>query len=544
MPKPQTFLGEEQLPANLGIQAQASNSDLARLGSLLTNVNMSYKSRNREQTKMTGPTSSYGVVIIDDQKQVKLMNPAAQAYLAQLTEADIDDVLNYLGQQVVDQLLTPPTEGQATHEIILAGPPRQVFEVMAQSLGPDPPVNGWVLIIQDVTTLQSRQVQQLRPERLDAVGQLAAGTAHYFNNILTSIIGFAELLVGDPDISPTAQQDLGRIIQEGERGARLVRQILDFAGKSTTNKQFLDLAIFLPKLIKSLHATLSPNVRIEWEIEPDREEFGVYADPAQMRQVLINLVTNAYEAMPAGGLLQFRLFTLTLKPDQPASWFTPSSGELEYTMPLNWVALSITDTGVGIPSDRVAFIFDPFFTTKEIGQGLGLGLAQAYGLIKQHQGHIDVNSQVGAGTTLTIYLPWLSSVTASTSTQDIPRGHGETILVVDEEAAVLDVVKNILEYLDYHVLTVSSATQALEVYKQRQDEIVLVLTELDLPDIEGIVLAQILIEIKVTKIVALANYISPTEADKLRQQGLIVDWLRKPIGLKNLADVVGKALQK
>lgn len=493
---------------------------------------------------MAGPTYNYGIVIIDDQKQVKLMNPAAQEYLAQLTEADIDDGLNHLGPHPIDQLLAPPAEGKAAHEIILAGPPRQVFEVMAQSLGSDAPINGWVLIIQDVTATRSRQVQQLRQERLDAVGQLAAGTAHYFNNILTSIIGFAELLSGDPDISPAAQQDLGRIIQEGERGARLVRQILDFAGKSTMNKQRLDLATFLPDLIKSPPCSPPSNVRLQWEIEPDREDFCVYADPTQIQQVLTNLITNAYEAMPAGGLLQLRLFTLTLKPDEAAPLFTSSSGELEHTTPLNWVALSITDTGVGIPSDRIAFIFDPFFTTKEIGQGLGLGLAQAYGLIKQHQGHIHVDSQVGAGTTLTLYLPWLAPVTSSASTQNIPRGQGETILVVDDESAVLDVVKNILEYLDYQVLTVSSGTRALEVYKQLQDEIVLVLTELDLPDMDGIVLAQILIGIKATKIVVLTNYISQAEADKLMQQGIIIDWLRKPISLKNLAEVVDKALQQ
>ncbi len=246
-----------------------------------------------------------------------------------------------------------------------------------------------------LTELKATQQQVLEQERLTAVGQLAAGIAHDFNNLLTGIIGFAELLQLDPAIPETARADLARIVKQGQRGAHLIRQILDFSRKSIRQPHPLDLVSFLKEAATSLEPTLPQNIHLLLAIDP--HELPIKADPAQLQQLLTNLVLNARDALPNGGHLKLGLSRLTLEPGQP-----PPHPELP---PGQWALLSVSDTGLGIPAEIQPRIFEPFFTTKEPGQGTGLGLAQVYGIVKQHDGYLDLTSQPGRGTTVTIYLP-------------------------------------------------------------------------------------------------------------------------------------------
>ncbi|MCB9078582.1 MAG: PAS domain S-box protein [Anaerolineaceae bacterium] len=253
-----------------------------------------------------------------------------------------------------------------------------------------------ISIIRDITERKKLEAQLRQSHKMEAIGQLAAGIAHDFNNILTSILGYAELLRSDPSISPTAEQDLERIIRQGQRAAHLIRQILDFARKSEIQKQPIALNEQIDETVtKLLKRTLPEDISLTLDLAA--EACWVMADPDQIQQILINLALNARDAMPQGGDLCFRLTRLTLARDD----LLPFS-EME---PGGWLKLTVADTGEGILPDNLPYIFDPFFTTKEVGRGTGLGLAQVFGIVKNHKGQIGVESKVAEGTTFTIYLP-------------------------------------------------------------------------------------------------------------------------------------------
>ncbi|MDM8519720.1 ATP-binding protein [Anaerolineales bacterium HSG6] len=252
-----------------------------------------------------------------------------------------------------------------------------------------------VAIIRDVT--EERTVQHIKQqnERLAALGQLAAGISHYFNNILTTIIGFAELLNVRPDISASSKKDLNHIIRQSHRAARLTAQILDFSRQSLGQQNKVDFKSILTRYTDNQYTKTPNNVSIKLTIKPG--SYHLKADEKQMKDVFDNLFSNAYDAMPHGGQLSIKLYHQVLSFDELPPHPNLSVGD--------WVVFSAIDTGIGIdPKDKLR-LFEPFFTTKEVGKGTGLGLAQVYGIIKQHGGEIDVQSKPNEGTTVNIYFP-------------------------------------------------------------------------------------------------------------------------------------------
>ena len=241
--------------------------------------------------------------------------------------------------------------------------------------------------------------------------------------------------------------------------------------------------------------------------------------------------------MPLGGILQFRLSGLTLRAGDP-----PPDPSLS---PGDWAVLAIYDTGVGISAEVLPHIFEPFFTTKAVGQGTGLGLAQVYGIVKQHGGEINVASQVGHGTTFTLYLPIVPSSQESLSQmaeQELPHGQAEIILLVEDDSVVLDALEAMLTALGYQVLTANNGQQAMEVYDEQKDEIALVLTDVTMPEMGGMALAQILQEQNpMIKMVAMSGY--PLEEAKDTPSQGFVAWLQKPTSIEQLARVVSRALK-
>jgi CheY-like chemotaxis protein len=334
-------------------------------------------------------------------------------------------------------------------------------------------------------------------------------------------------------------EDLQRIIHQGQRAARLVRQILDFSRQSITEKRPIDLVPFLKETIKLLERTIPEDIRITLDIEPNHHDAYTFnADPTQITQVLTNLAVNARDAMPAGGILQFRLYIFTLNPGERPPYPDMSPG--------HWLALSISDTGVGIEPEILPRIFEPFFTTKEVGKGTGLGLAQVYGIVTQHEGYIDVKTQVGQGTTFTFYLPAIlssSKILASTTEAETLQGHGEVILLVEDDTDVLEVTQAMLEHLGYRVVTATNGRHALEIYDQYQAEIALVLTDVTMPEMGGIVLAQTLqAKYPAIRVIALTGYPLETESKDLLAQG-IVDWLQKPLNRRQLGQTISRSLK-
>lgn len=477
-----------------------------------------------------------GVVVVDADLRLVLANPVAKTYLRALTDQETTDILNHLGGCPIEELLLPPIEGRS-HEVEANGPPYNIFEVEARSLAVGPESGGWVLVLRDVTEDRRVQERVQQQERLAAVGQLAAGVAHDFNNILTGIIGFADLLWKRPDMPESAQSRLERIVQQGERGAHLVRQILDFSRASVSQLMSLDLAPFVKETAKFLERTIPESIRIVLDIDPG--EHYVNADPSRLQQVLTNLAVNAWDAMPAGGELKFRI-----------GRFKRMLGELPPCLgmpPGEWVTLSVSDNGMGIPSDVLPHVFEPFFTTKGPGKGTGLGLAQVYGIVKQHEGYISAESQDGKGTTLCIYLPSLvvqQPLPRREEPEVIRHGQGETVLLVEDEPSVLEVGKAMLEHLGYRILTATNGHEALDMYETYRDEIALVLMDLVMPEMDGIQLLSALKELNPSiKAVMMSGYPLGEETEQLMDQG-ISTWLQKPLKPAQLAQAVSQALQE
>jgi len=247
-----------------------------------------------------------------------------------------------------------------------------------------------------LSELKEAQDRMMQQERLVAIGQLAAGVAHEFNNLLSTILGYTELLGLSRNISEEDRQKLSAITRAGQRGARLVRQILDFSRKSLRNPRPLDLASLLENISRNVKPALPENVHIRLEVEA--KEIFLDGDPDRIRKMLDNLISNAADAMrSSGGELEIRAARKEVEDAVCVGCNRKLQGD--------WIRVDVSDTGCGIPPDVLPRIFEPFFTTKPVGEGNGLGLSQVYGIVKQHGGHIAVESQMDEGTTITLYFP-------------------------------------------------------------------------------------------------------------------------------------------
>ncbi len=480
-----------------------------------------------------------GVILLDSEQHIELANLTAQEFLAMISDSIIGDRLAWLGDQPLEAVLTRDSTG-SPFELTVPGPPQRLFELTAKPMVAGSEAGNWLLVTRDITEERITQKRVQQQERMAAVGQLAAGIAHDFNNILTGIIGYADILQREPDLSQPVKEDLQRITKQGRRAAHLVRQILDFSRQSITQKRVLDPVPFIKETIKLLERTIPENILITLEITPNIKPFLLYADLTQLQQVLTNLAVNARDAMAAGGTLQFRLSYLDLEPN-----ILPPCPDM---MPGSWIELSVTDTGAGISPEARPHIFEPFFTTKPAGKGIGLGLAQVYGIVTDHGGHIQVDSQLNQGTTFTIYFPCIDFVANSASqtiTAEPPQGHGEVILVVEDDEVVLQTAQAMLEYLGYTVLTASNGKHALKIFERHQAEIGLVLTDITMPDMGGLALSQILHQKSPgLRVVALTGY--PLDSDRDPKAWLaigIVDWMLKPLDLEILAQTIDQWLK-
>lgn len=399
--------------------------------------------------------------------------------------------------------------------------------------------------------LRAMQQQVVQQERLAAVGQLAAGIAHEFNNIVTAIILYADMMLRTSTLAPTDREQLTTIRQEGHHAARLTQQILDFGRKAMLQRQDLDLLPFMEALKGLLHRTLPENIHIH--LNCNAKEIMVNADPDRLQQAVMNVALNAQEAMPEGGDLYFELDRSVSPPLPLAGGKTPAEDQGE-----QWARLTVTDTGSGIPPNVLPHIFEPFFTTRA-PLGSGLGLPQAYGIVKQHGGHIDVSSEVGEGTIITIYLPALPLSQPRTSlpeTTTMPEGDGETILVVEDNPGVRQALAYGLETLNYRVLAASGAQEALALFEQHSGApsamgvpsasghgIALVLSDLAMPRIGGMALCQALKKRDpATRTVILTDYPLEGEEKDWESAG-VVDWVQKPVDIEQLAQTIARALK-
>jgi signal transduction histidine kinase/ActR/RegA family two-component response regulator len=323
--------------------------------------------------------------------------------------------------------------------------------------------------------LQASQEFVMRQERLAAVGQLAAGLAHEFNNIMTIIQGHTSLLMENPNLDEDSIRSLAIINDGVERTARLVKQMLAFSRKQVMQRKPLDVKETLGHTAEMLGRLLGEHVRLDFEIAPRLP--AILADPEMFQQIVVNLVVNARDAMSSGGQLTIRAdlarFTAADIPAHSDRRIGP------------FVRLSVSDTGSGMNTAIINRLFEPFFTTKDIGKGSGLGLATVHGMVNQHEGWIEVESQVGKGTTFDIYFPVTGQVpqeAAEPSAAPEVRGGKETVLMVEDELVLRELVREILQSHGYRVLEAANGLQALQVWDQNRGRIDLLLTDVAMPD--------------------------------------------------------------
>jgi signal transduction histidine kinase/ActR/RegA family two-component response regulator/GAF domain-containing protein len=475
-----------------------------------------------------------GVVLLDSERHIVLANQMAKELIGAITRTVPGEKLTHLGQSTIDFILEIASTAPP-FIIEVPGLPSRLVEITANPITAGAEAGGWTLVIRDVTEERLTQKLIQQQERMAAVGQLAAGIAHDFNNILTSIIGFAELLHLDSSLSMSTKGDIERIIKQGQRAAHLVRQILDFGRRTISDRRPLNLLGVIKELIKLLERTIPEDILID--LEAELAEYPIRADLIQLQQAITNLAVNARDAMLTGGKLRFKLSDFILRPDDEA----PCRG-----MPAGaWVKLTISDTGIGILPEHLDKIFEPFFTTKEVGEGTGLGLAQVYGIVQQHDGFIDVKSQVGRGTTFSLYFPAMASATKiltdMAATPDMPQGNQELILLVEDNLDVLDTTTAMLKYLGYQVLTATDGLEALAIYDQYGQDIALVLSDLTMPKMGGAELTLALQQRNPhIKVIILTGYALGLERGQL-PTGL-VNWVQKPPMLKQLAQVIHRML--
>jgi signal transduction histidine kinase len=320
--------------------------------------------------------------------------------------------------------------------------------------------------------------QRLRQlEKFEAIGKLAGGIAHDFNNVIGAIMGWSEL--GLEKVTPESQAAhyFRRIGEQSQRAADLTRQLLAYARRQILEPRNINLNEVVNQAAALLERVIGEHVEIEKVLAPDL--WTTSADPTQIEQVLLNLCFNARDAMPKGGTLRIQTRNIVLDEDdcQP----------LAYAKPGQYVQLAVSDTGTGMDSETMSKIFEPFFTTKEVGKGTGLGLATAFGIVKQHQGHVEVSSEVGKGSIFHINLPRSEGTTQPRQQPEEMevRGGTETILVAEDHEGSREMSQQVLESLGYKVVTASDGEDAIRKFNENCNDVSLVVLDVVMPKLGG-----------------------------------------------------------
>jgi PAS domain S-box-containing protein len=325
--------------------------------------------------------------------------------------------------------------------------------------------------------LRKSEAHLLQSQKMESIGTLAGGVAHDFNNLLTVILGHTQLALRGLKSDDPLQRRLVEVQQAGNRASALTRQLLAFSRRQHLERKAINLDETIADVMKMLRRLIGEDIEVY--LHPAIQPWTVFADPGQIEQVVMNVAINARDAMPGGGRLLIETHNLTLD--------EVYCGQHNHTKPGKYVRLMVSDTGCGMDAETRERVFEPFFTTKEVGKGTGLGLAMVYGIVKQHEGSIEVYSEVGHGTVFKIYLP-VDQQAAATETQEVLpalRGGNETILVAEDEPALRELAKDVLEGLGYTVLLAKDGAEAVELFRTHREQIGLVLLDMVMPRLGG-----------------------------------------------------------
>ncbi len=397
-------------------------------------------------------------------------------------------------------------------------------------------VINFVSVQRDVTRELQMEEQYLQAQKMESIGRLAGGIAHDFNNIMTAVLGFGSMILDQLSDGHPMRHAVEQIVSAGERATNLTRQLLTFSRRQVTEVKILDLNAVIMDMYQLLRRALGEDVELITQF--DEHNGSVKADVGLMQQVVMNLAINARDAMPQGG--QLKISTSHRALDQR---FCQSRVGLK---PGDYVLLSLRDTGVGMSKEVLAHVFEPFFTTKPKGQGTGLGLATVYGIVQQCGGHIEIESEVGRGTEVKVWLPRIepSEETIPVELEEKAQKGTETILVVEDEDLVRDLTVHILKSLGYRVIEAKNGREALEIVRADRMPIDLVLTDVVMPQMGGPEMAQQLLKLKPkTRVLFTSGFAE----NVFMERGMVVphtDLIQKPYTREILAQRIRQALER
>lgn len=386
----------------------------------------------------------------------------------------------------------------------------------------------------DNTDRKKLEAQLFRAQRMESIGTLASGIAHDLNNVLAPILLAVGMLKQQPR-SAGEMKMLNLLESSAQHGADLVRQVLTFARGVEGQRQTIDVSRIVNELEKMIRETFDPKIRLSVEIAKDL--WPISGDPTELHQSLLNLCVNARDAMPNGGRLQLTVANVILDEQYATMHAQAKAGP--------YVMIKVSDTGAGIPLSIRDRIFDPFFTTKEVGKGTGLGLATVQAVVRSHGGFLNLYSEEGMGTAFTLYFPGLEGTSAEQAASieiKLPRGHGELVLVIDDEAAVRTITQQTLEAFGYRVLLAEDGAEALSIYVQHRDEIAVVLTDMMMPVIDGYSTIQALMRINSqVEIIAASGLASHDMVSKAMSAG-VKHFIPKPYSAETMLQALAEAL--
>ena len=506
-----------------------------------------------------------GIHVVDENLNIMLMNQRFHEWLSDLgMESDavgkrLQDVFPFLSKRALveyetvfnDSVIINSDEGAIT-----IGDQEFFTETRKIPIVENDRVTSVLTIVRDITSrkrdelalqeskaqleetlaeLEATQEHAIRQERLAAVGQLAAGMAHDFNNALMPITLYAEIMLKDSMLQPENSKRAKIILEQARQAAGLTQQILDFARKGLLRREIIDLTAFFGEIRQLLASALPENIVLNLSF--GRDPVLIDGDPSRLYQAFLNLALNARDAMPEGGYFNIKIDQVQVNPGEEVP--------LEQMSPGSWIHIEVEDSGTGIDDEHLPRIFEPFFTTKEAGEGSGLGLAQVYGIIKQHDGYINVDSKVGEGTSFSIYFPAIPEAERngpSTPDREAIDGGHESILLVEDDAITLQAISEILGMLNYQVYEAHTGEEAINIYKK--SAIDLVLSDLVMPHMGGAELFTALQQIDPdVKMILLTGYPLGDEGKELLEKG-IVAWVHKPLDMQTLSLLVQNALRQ